>query len=129
VAESIFFEFEINVYTITASSSSGGQITPKGTTSVNAGGSVYYYFTAEVGYYVKQIIIDGISLAGDDLSFAISNGYTFENVNDNHEVSVYFEIYKFTITAIASEGGNISPEGEILANHGESKTFIFAANE
>lgn len=125
----IYFEFEINVYTITATQSAGGQTTPNGETSVNAGGSVYYYFTPNEGYFVSTIKIDGVSLSGNSLTAAINNGYTFENITQNHTIYVEFTIYTYTLTASSNGGGSISPSGTSTVNHGDSKTFTFAANE
>ncbi len=125
----IYFEFQINVYTITASSKGGGQITPSGETSVNAGGEVYYYFTPNEGYFVSEIKINNIALSGTSLTNAISNGYTFTDIAQNYTIVVTFSIYTYTITASSSLGGSISPSGIATVNHGQSKTFTFAAND
>lgn len=77
-------------YSITASSNEHGQISPSGTRSFNKGSNSTYTFTPNIGYYVKQITIDGVSLTGTSLSTAILNGYTFSNITKNHTIYAYF---------------------------------------
>ena len=56
--------FEINTstastYTITATAGSGGTITPSGVITVTAGESVTFTITANNGYRIKRILVDG----------------------------------------------------------------------
>ena len=80
----------IGGHSITASVvNEGGSINPEGTISVNKGLSKTFYITAQEGYVIKQVLIDGIlaDVATDQRIF----NYTFENVTADHTISVEFE--------------------------------------
>ncbi|MCK5604717.1 right-handed parallel beta-helix repeat-containing protein, partial [Candidatus Pacearchaeota archaeon] len=72
-------------YTITASAGSGGQISPNGTTQVTEGGSQAYTITANTGYQIADVLVDGRSVG------AVSS-YSFTNVTANHTISASFEV-------------------------------------
>ncbi|MCQ2286286.1 MAG: C25 family cysteine peptidase [Bacteroidales bacterium] len=76
---------EPNQYTITASVSFGGSITPSGTTIVTEGGSQTYYITPNSNYLLKDVKVDNVSKG------AIST-YTFSNVTANHTIYADFEV-------------------------------------
>ncbi|MBO5021931.1 MAG: InlB B-repeat-containing protein [Clostridia bacterium] len=120
--------FAIQTFTITASKTGNGYISPAGTTTRDYGGKVKYTFTAEEGYQISQILIDGIALTGTDLENAIANGYTFENITQNHTISVEFTKIYFTITITHNEGGSVSPDGNISVGYGESKIITITPN-
>ena len=120
--------FTIQTFTITASKTGNGYISPAGTTTRDYGGKVKYTFTAEEGYQISQILIDGIALTGTDLENAIANGYTFENITQNHTISVEFTKIYFTITITHNEGGSVSPDGNISVGYGESKIITITPN-
>ena len=67
----------------------GGSINPEGKVSVNKGLSKTFYITAQEGYVIKQVLIDGIS-AEAAIGQRIFN-HTFENVSSDHTISVEFE--------------------------------------
>ncbi len=69
-------------YTITASSGTGGSISPTGTTYVAHGGSQTYTVTTNAGY-VATLSVDGSVVTP-------SSGYTFSNVTGGHTISVTF---------------------------------------
>lgn len=90
----IAVEFEaIPTYTITASSSVGGSISPDGETIVLENGSQSYNIFANTGYGIKDVLVDGVSQG------AISS-YTFTNINSNHTIEVVFESVPTVVAAI-----------------------------
>lgn len=54
----VLFE-AIPSYTITATAGTGGTITPSGTVTVQEGGSQTFQITANTGYVISQILVDG----------------------------------------------------------------------
>lgn len=106
-------------YTITASSGSGGSVTPAGVTTVNDGASQAYQIIPADGYRITDVLIDNVSVG------PVST-YSFSNVTSNHTISASFSILTYTINASAETGGSINPSGTITLNHGSSQTFTFS---
>ncbi len=77
--------FEINTYTVTASSGLGGNISPSGTVSVTHGSNQSFTMTADLanGYQLLDVLIDGTS-AG------IVSSYTFTNVTKDHAIRAVY---------------------------------------
>ncbi len=80
-------------YTITASSNVGGSISPDGETVVPENGSKSYRISANIGYGIKDVLIDGVSQG------AITS-YTFTNINSDHTIEVVFEPVPTVVAAI-----------------------------
>jgi len=76
--------FAINTFTITASATGSGAISPFGTVSVNEGASQTFTFTPQSGYHVDEVVVDGVSVGA-------TSTYTFENVTAAHTISVRFD--------------------------------------
>jgi hypothetical protein len=81
-------KFEITVYplTITSSSGSNGTISPSGTLYFNYGDNQTYTFTPNAGYIISQVVIDGY----DNSGAAASGSFTFLNIGEDHVIEVYF---------------------------------------
>ncbi|MCX6208500.1 MAG: T9SS type A sorting domain-containing protein [Bacteroidetes bacterium] len=77
------YEKIITSYTITASASTGGSITPAGITTATSGSSLTYTITANTGYCINDVIIDGTSVG------AVGT-YTFSGVAASHTITVSF---------------------------------------
>ncbi len=73
----------VTTYTVTASAGAGGSITPSGTVVVNEGGSQTFSITANPGYMISAVLVDGINQG------AIAS-YTFTNVTADHTISAEF---------------------------------------
>lgn len=71
------------VYTITASAGSNGSVSPSGASSVVQTGSKTYTITANNGYKVDSVLVDGKNVG------AVTS-YTFSDVNANHTISAAF---------------------------------------
>lgn len=109
--------FAIDTFTITASAGAGGSITPTGTVTVNYGGSQTFTIAPiNSCYYIKDVLVDGISVGP-------VGSYPFTNVTGNHTIAASFDIYTYTITATAGNGGNIDPSGAVQVNCGADQTF------
>jgi PKD repeat protein len=83
------------VYTITATAGAGGTIVPSGSESVDAGASQLFTITANVGYSVLDVKVDGASVGA-------VTGYTFTNVQTNHTISATF----YAVAPVASFTAN-----------------------
>ena len=94
-------------FTITASASAGGTITPTGAVAVGRGGSQTFTFTPDAQYRISQVLVDGVN----DAAAVAAGSYTFTNVQANHTIAVSFTQSAITITSSAGPGGTISPNG------------------
>ena len=78
--------FKAITYDITPSSENGGKILPDTIQSVDCGTNITFNFTADAGYKINQVLIDGIENPN-----AKQNGnYTFFNVDKAHIINVKF---------------------------------------
>ncbi len=108
--------FVKNSYSITASASEGGSITPSGNQSVSFRDDASFSIMPDEGYHVSRVLVDGISVG------EIAD-YTFRNVTEDHTIRAEFEKDGFTITASAGNGGSISPSGNTTVYYGDSQTY------
>ena len=70
-------------YTITATAGEGGSITPNGDVSVKEGASQTFAITADNGYEIADVLVDGNSVGAVET-------YTFDEVKANHTISASF---------------------------------------
>ena len=104
-------------YTITASASSGGAISPSGTITVYEGDNKTFTITPNTNYTIQSVLVDGVSVG------AVST-YTFQNVTSDHTIEATFRSLKHHITATATgTSGTISPAGVIEVMEGQNQTF------
>lgn len=132
----IIIEFAPYEYTIEARIVGEGDIGQPLIKNVNHGDDVVYTFTPNVGYHLKQIMIDGTEIE-------LTNNYTFENVTQNHIIYIKFEKDVINVTLTVNGSGNIKAKkvasGSILENtstevtfsveYEESLNFEFVGNE
>jgi hypothetical protein len=110
-------------YTITASADANGSISPTGPTSVVQGYNQTFTITANPGYVVSSVLVDGVSVG-------TVTSYTFANVSANHTISASFvAMPPQTITSSAGPNGTISPLGAISVPAGSSQTFQMLPND
>ena len=124
-----YFVYSDTSFTITASSNRLGKVSPAGTTYYASGSSATFTFTPNEGCHLNSVLIDGTPLSPEALLDAIENGYTFENITENHIIQATFAINTYTISATASEGGTISPVGDTTVNYGERVAYTISPNE
>jgi len=70
-------------WVISATAGTGGYITPEGETSVLYGGAQSYSLTTMAGYYINDLLVDGISVG-------ITDSYQFSNVVAHHAIVAVF---------------------------------------
>ena len=68
---------------ITATAGTGGYISPEGNTSVLYGGGQSYQLTAMAGYYINDLLVDGISVG-------LADSYAFTAVAGHHTIEAVF---------------------------------------
>jgi hypothetical protein len=71
-------------YTVTATAGKGGAISPQGKTTISSGGQQSYTITADRGYEIKEVLIDGKGIG------ALSS-YTFSGITGNHTIEAIFK--------------------------------------
>lgn len=76
-------DFSINTYGIASSAGNGGVILPNGNVSVNYGGNQAFVITANNGYYVAGVLVNGASVG------AVSS-YTIQNAAGKTTISAIF---------------------------------------
>lgn len=84
-AEQKIISGQVEQYTITASSNSGGTITPSGKVIVNRGENQTFTMAPDPGYTIKKVLVDGDSKG-------VVTSYTFEHVIASHTIEAQFEL-------------------------------------
>ncbi len=102
----------------------GGSVNPTGTQTITEGDDFPFTVTPDDCYQIGIVTVNGNEVSLDE-----NNSYTIENVSEPQNINVTFNRLSYIITASASEGGSITPSGDVEVNCGESKTFAIAANE
>ncbi|MBP7716549.1 MAG: hypothetical protein KA121_00010, partial [Ferruginibacter sp.] len=75
-----------NTYTITATATANGMLTPIGAVPVNCNADTSFTAVANVGFTILDVIVDAVSLGPQASPYV----YTFLNVNVNHTIHVVF---------------------------------------
>ena len=116
--------FSDQTETITASAGTGGTISPTGSVSVNYGASQTFSITANSGYTVAGVTVDGASVG------AVTS-YTFSNVTGNHTIAASFSAatYTLTVTETGTGTGSVAtnPSGTTFTS-GTSVTLTATAS-
>ena len=79
-----FFGRSIITYTVTSAASAHGTIAPSGITLVSFGNNQAYLISAEAGYFISALVVDGTVAAA-------TSEYGFINVVANHTILASFE--------------------------------------
>lgn len=108
--------FAINTYTMTAEASQGGVITPNGTQVVNYGANVNYEIVANQGWYVAQVVIDGVTTNYTQADDVVTLTVPFTAIDANHSVSVLFDQFMYNITGTVGANGTVNGETTINAS-------------
>ena len=104
---------EPQLYTVSASSGSGGSISP-GSRSVQSGQTTTFTVTPDTAYSIASVTGCNGSLSG--------NTYTTGAVTSACSVQASFSLNSYSVTASAGEGGSISP-GSATVSHGATTSF------
>ena len=110
------------VYAITGSSGPGGTLSPLGTTTVAAGGSLTVTAVPASGYVMDTFTVDGNAIPG-------ATAYAFQDVQADHTVASTFKaIPTFTIAVVAGPNGTIAPmDTQVAAGADQTFTITPAA--
>ncbi|MBI5206186.1 MAG: carboxypeptidase regulatory-like domain-containing protein [Candidatus Firestonebacteria bacterium] len=121
--ETANFELDYVKFEIITIAGTGGSIDPSGPVEMKYGENQTFNIIPDNGYHVSDVLIDGISI-GPVLE------YTFTNVTSNHTIEATFEsgIMNHKISATASQGGSISPSGNVTVQHGANQKFDITPN-
>ncbi|MEQ6122316.1 T9SS type A sorting domain-containing protein [Reichenbachiella sp. MALMAid0571] len=87
----------VTTHTITASSGTNGTITPSGSVSVVQGNNQSFTITADSGYEISNVIVDGVSQG-------VVSSYTFTNVQSTHTISASFSAVPIGNEVIVDNG-------------------------
>ena len=80
-------------YTITSSAKKGGSITPDGEQIVEAGTDIMFQISAESGYQISNVKVDGKNIE-------VADSYTFRNVQQDHKIEVKFKKSKGVVKTV-----------------------------
>lgn len=108
----------LNEYTITASATDGGTISPSGTLVVTEEDDVDFAIAPNQGYHTTQILVDGQEAD-------IVDTYTFTNVKSDHTIEASFEINTYRISVTPGTNGIISPSSDTIVPYGSDVHFTF----
>jgi len=81
--------FGTSSYPVTATAGAGGTITPAGTVSVPFGTAQSFVITADRGYFIDHLLVDGASVVPGNAS---SWTYTFAAVAAPHTIEAVFVV-------------------------------------
>jgi len=116
---SVTATFAPGFYDITATATGptgSGTIAPAGKKTVPAGGTETYTITANPGYRINYVAVDGVSVGA-------VGSYTFTNVQANHAIKADFVPVTYAITVSAGPNGAISPSTYSGFKAGANQTY------
>ncbi len=112
----------ISTFTITASTTStNGAISPAGSTTVPVAGSQSYAITANPGYKINYVAVNGVSVG------AVAS-YTFNNVKANATIKADFVPITYTITVTQTPNGYVTPYTYSGFIQGANQTYKIMPN-
>ena len=109
---------------IDPSAGPNGSVSPDVTEGLNSGeDSSVYTFTADTGYHLTNVIVDGTTALGPVAS------HQFTNVTANHTIQALFGPNMHTVTVAQAVGGTITPDpAQAVAYGTDSELFTIAAD-
>jgi hypothetical protein len=102
-------------YTITSSHSSGGDISPLGTSNHENHSTASYTISPDADYYLSDILIDGVSVP-------TTSAYLFTDITKNYTIRAVFTPFNHIISTV-SGNGSISPFGDVAYPDGSSGPY------
>ncbi len=121
----VYAKWTINTFTITASATSGGTISPSGTIAVTYGSSKTFTIKADPKFMIFKVLVNGNPITVNN---PIEMTYTFTSITSNHTILAEFmkipDITPPTITYIS--GIDINVPSEVKTNK-DTYTFTVEA--
>ena len=112
-----------SIYTISATATGNGTISPSGDQKVIPTLDQTFTMTPMTCAQLNSVLVDGVDVGP-------LATYTFHSVNANHTIEAVFgPVPPDTITASAGTGGTISPVGAAGYNCGATATYAITADE
>ncbi len=108
--------FEEVGYTLSATGTGSGTITPADPVNVPIGGGQEFTFVPDEGYEVKRVTINGIDIPA-------CSSYSFSEVSDDKAVVVEFVEKKFTVTRAVSSGNGSITNSTMTIGYGKGIAF------
>jgi hypothetical protein len=108
-------------YYITATSGSGGQITPSGTIIIAANHAQTFTIQPETGYTIHTLSVDNQSVPA-------TLHHVFDAVNDNHTIDVRFKKIKYQLLIETTDGGTAYPSGLLNVDYGSIQQIQISPN-
>jgi hypothetical protein len=97
----IHAQFAINIYTINATAGPNGDMTPSGVIPVPHGFGQAFNFSADSGYQIGLVIVDGVEIGTPGSHF-------FPAVSTDHDIGVYFRNDSTTINYVKGNWNLVS---------------------
>ena len=114
--------FTMKTYVITASVNDDAAGTITETDTFNCGETPTYEITANEGYHIVGVEVDGVDQG-------VIESYTFSSLNEDHTITANFEINTYTLTVNANAGVEIDPvAGDTTVEYGASVTYTFTVD-
>ncbi|MDP3565498.1 MAG: PKD domain-containing protein, partial [Methanoregula sp.] len=123
LGEQTYLPQDLATYTITASASPGGSISPPGAITVISGDPASFTITPDPFYTIFDVLVDGISVGN-------ASSYTFPPVTASHTITVTFappSVPSYSINATYGPNGMISP-GNVTVLSGTNQSFAITPN-
>ena len=112
--------YEIKRFKVTPSTGANGTISPSTVQTVDYGSSCSFTFTANTGYEIDKVLVNGAAVSVSGTS------YTISNITKDTTIAVSYKLKKYKVTpSVTGTGGTISPNTVQTVNHGDSCTFTF----
>ena len=115
-------------YNVTATCGANGIISPVGVSAYHYNNQAIYTITANQGYYISSVSVDGTTTVFTQADALNTYTYTFNFTGANavdHTISATFAPYQYTVTVTTPTNGTITP-GTTTYNYGQSPVFAIA---
>ena len=112
-------EFEPNTYSISGNSGVGGRVVAPGYATY--GVPLVLQIVPDEGYYLSSFTVDGITREN-------AESYTFAIVTSDMVYTAEFEIFKYSVSVTASEGGTFD-DYPVMLDYGEELSIAFKAKD
>lgn len=110
------------MYEVATNAGTGGAINGAGT-QIGCGENLTFTVDADECYQVETITLNGnvLPITGE--------AYSINNISGDMTIEATFSLLSYTITANAGTGGNINPQGNIVADCGTNQNFTITPND
>lgn len=118
------FSIKTSEFEILSSVVGRGTITPEGVADALSGDTINYVINPLNGNELVSLMLDNRDVTAD----IVDNVYQLANIHATHTLLATFT-ENYVITASASNGGHISPSGDLIYPAGETVTFALLPDE